>query len=274
MLSRRKFAALALAGLSLALTYGATRKVTSSNLRLDLRSRVEAFRGSGDWREVHFQEDLPVRETAILICDMWEKHWCTGASRRVDALAQKMAPVLESARARGVQIIHSPSEVMDFYKDAPQRKRMIDIPAVTPPSGLALIDPPLPIDDSSGGCDTPDKFYKAWTREHPALRIAEEDVISDRGPEVYSFLRQRGIRNLLVMGVHTNMCVLRRSFAIRQMTNWGIRCILVRDLTDAMYNPAERPFVSHDAGAELVVQHIEKYWSPSTLSSELVHPTR
>ena len=158
---------------------------------------------------------------------------------------------------------------MDFYKDALQRKRMIDIPAVIPPPGLALTDPPLPIDDSAGGCDTPDKFYKAWTREHSALRIAEEDVISDRGAEVYTFLRQRGIKNLLVMGVHTNMCVLRRSFAIRQMVNWGIRCILVRDLTDAMYNPAERPFVSHDAGTELVVQHIEKYWSPSTLSTDL-----
>lgn len=267
MISRRKCAALALAAVSL--TFAATRKGVSTNLRLNLRSRVEAFRGSGDWREVHFQEDFPVNETAILICDMWDKHWCTGASRRVDALARKMAPVLEIARARGVQIIHSPSDVMDFYKDALQRKRMIDIPAVIPPPGLALTDPPLPIDDSAGGCDTPDNFYKAWTREHSALRIAEEDVISDRGAEVYTFLRQRGIKNLLVMGVHTNMCVLRRSFAIRQMVNWGIRCILVRDLTDAMYNPAERPFVSHDAGTELVVQHIEKYWSPSTLSTDL-----
>jgi nicotinamidase-related amidase len=99
-------------------------------------------------------------------------------------------------------------------------------------------------------------------------------VISDRGAEVYSFLRQRGIKNLLVMGVHTNMCVLRRSFAIRQMTNWGIRCVLVRDLTDSMYNPADRPFVSHAEGTELVVQHIEKYWGPSVLSSELVKSLR
>ena len=272
MISRRKCSALALVAVSLA--YGATRKVSSGNLRLNLRSRVEAFKGSGDWREVQFQEDFPLSETAILICDMWDKHWCTGASRRVDALAGKMAPVLEESRSRGIQIIHSPSDVMDFYKNAPQRKRMIDIPPATPPPSLALNDPPLPIDDSDGGCDTGDKFYKAWTREHSALRIADEDVISDRGPEVYSFLRQRGIKNLLVMGVHTNMCVLRRSFAIRQMTNWGIRCVLVRDLTDSMYNPADRPFVSHPEGTELVVQHIEKYWGPSILSSELVKSLR
>ncbi len=66
------------------------------------------------------------------------------------------------------------------------------------------------------------------------------------------------------------MCILKRSFAIRQMTNWGIRCVLVRDLTDTMYDPKDRPFVSHDRGTELVVEHIEKYWGPSVLSSDLI----
>ena len=72
------------------------------------------------------------------------------------------------------------------------------------------------------------------------------------------------------MGVHTNMCVLHRTFAIKQMTRWGIRCILVRDLTDSMYDPKKPPMVSHDQGTELVVQYIEKYWAPSILSKDLL----
>ena len=112
---------------------------------------------------------------------------------------------------------------------------------MTPQPLSDLSDPPLPIDDSDGGCDTPNNTLKVntavWTREHPALRIAPGDLISDNGREVYSALKLRGIDTLLVMGVHTNMCVLKRSFAIRQMTKWGIRCILIRDLTDSMYNP-------------------------------------
>lgn len=241
-----------------------------ANLQITMRSRVEPFKGSGEWQEVQVERALPLQETAILICDMWDKHWCSGATRRVDALAAKMAPVIEKARARGVQIIHAPSEVMDYYSEDPHRRAILALAPVEPPPDLALSEPPLPIDDSGGGCDTGDPFYKAWTRQHPALRIAGNDVISDNGREIYSLLREKGIRNLLVMGVHTNMCILDRSFAIRQMTRWGIRCVLVRDLTDAMYDPRDLPFVTHDRGTELVVEHIEKYWCPTTLKSNLL----
>lgn len=250
---------------------GVAAAADTATLHLRLRTRVEAFRGSGEWQEVQFDRSLPVSHTAIVICDMWDNHWCSGASRRVAVLAARMNPVLERARAAGVQIIHAPSETMAFYKNAPQRLRILDLPKLSPPPSLGLTDPPLPIDDSDGGCDTPDHFYTAWTRENAALYIPAEDVISDNGLEIYSFLKSRGIENLLVMGVHANMCILNRSFAIKQMTNWGERCILVRDLTDAMYNPKSRPFVSHEAGTELVIEHIEKYWAPTVLSEQLLH---
>lgn len=242
----------------------------AAEITVNLRSRVEAFKGSGEWQEVRLQQSLAVEKTAVLICDMWDKHWCRGATERVNGLVAKMAPFLESARKRGIQIIHAPSDTMAFYQDAPQRKRILAIARIDTPAPLSLLDPPLPIDDKSGGCDTPDQFYKAWTREHPGLRVDAPDVISDSGSEIYSFLRERDIRTLLVMGVHTNMCILNRTFAIKRMTALGIHCILVRDLTDAMYNPQDPPHVSHDAGTQLVIEHIEKYWCPTTTSADLL----
>lgn len=167
-------------------------------------------------------------------------------------------------------IVHAPSGVMDFYKEFPQRRRISEIEKIALPEPLGLADPPLPIDDRSGGCDTGDKTYKAWSRQHPGISIGENDVISDQGDEIYALFRQRGIRTLFIMGVHTNMCVLNRSFAIKRMTNLGIRCVLVRDLTDAMYDPKDRPWVSHREGTELVIRHIEKYWCPTALGSEMV----
>jgi nicotinamidase-related amidase len=244
--------------------------VRGADLTLDLRTRVELYHGAGEWEEVHVRKAFPTSQTAIVICDMWDNHWCKGAAKRVGGLAERMEPVLEHARQLGILVIHAPSETTGFYEDTPQRKLMLTLEKVAPPAPLALLDPPLPIDDKAGGCDTHDTFYKAWTRENAKLQIAPNDVISDKGPEIYSLLHLRGIRNLLVMGVHTNMCVLNRPFAIKQMTKWGIHCVLVRDLTDAMYDPQASPFVSHAQGTELVIEHIEKFWCPTALSKDLM----
>jgi nicotinamidase-related amidase len=182
-----------------------------------------------------------------------------------------MEPFLAAARRNKLLIIHAPSDTMAFYADAPQRKAILAFGKRATPTPLEITDPPLPIDDSDGGCDTSgDKFYKAWKRQHPGLTIAPNDLISDNGQEVYAALQARGITHLLVAGVHTNMCILNRSFAIRQMTKWGLKCILIRDLTDAMYDPADRPFVSHDAGTQLVIEHIERHWAPTVTSTELL----
>ena len=51
----------------------------------------------------------------------------------------------------------------------------------------------LPIDDSDGGCDNPKNSLKrdtkVWTREHPAIKIRDNDLVSDNGREVFNALR-------------------------------------------------------------------------------------
>lgn len=243
----------------------------TTGVTVPIRSRVEVFPGRGEWREVALQESLDPAHTAIILCDLWDKHWCRGATTRVGVLTEKINPLLRAARKRGMLIIHAPSDTMTFYKDAPQRRAMLAIPRTAPPAMREIPTLPLPIDDSDGGCDTAgDTFYKAWTRQHPAIEMGPSDLISDNGEEVYSALRLRGITHLLVAGVHTNMCILNRTFAIRQMTRWGVRCILLRDLTDAMYDPKDAPHVTHDRGTELVIEHIEQHWAPTMLASDLL----
>ena len=88
------------------------------------------------------------------------------------------------------------------------------------------------------------------------------DAIGDDGRELLACYRQRGIGTVLLAGVHTNMCVLERSFSIKQLVRWGMPVYLVRDLTDCMYNPARPPYVSHAAGLELAINYIEQFWCP------------
>ena len=251
----------------------ATGSVQSMNVEtpLRLRTRIQPFHESNQWVEAYFDGSINNSKTAIIITDMWDKHWCTGATKRVGDIAQKMEPVLERARQAGILIIHAPSETMDFYANTPGRLLAENAPKSTPPPELEITDAPLPIDDSDEGCDTPgDKPHQAWKREHPALTIAPADVISDNGAEIYNVLQERHIDTILYMGVHANMCILNRTFGVRQMSKWGLRCIIVRDLMDAMYNPASRPYVSHAAGTELVYEFIEQYWAPSTTSTDLL----
>ena len=122
------------------------------------------------------------------------------------------------------------------------------------------------------GCDDPVYLGDASTgrRQHAAIKIVGYDGVSDNGIEVFNFLEQLGIRNVVLMGVHTHYCVLGRSFGIRQMVKLGKNVVLCRDLTDAMYDPRKPPYVSHQRGTELAVEHIEKYWCPSILSGDLV----
>ena len=196
-------------------------------------------------------------------------------------MAPRIDAVAKALRAKGCLIVHAPSETMKFYEGTPQRRRAMDAP--TAPASAEFHwnfcdpshEPPLPIDDSDGGSDTPSPMPPKggpypWTREHPAVEVADVDAVSDQGREIYNLLIQHHIRNVLFCGVHANMCVLGRSFGIREMRKLGLNPILIRDLTDTMYNPASFPYVPHARGTDLVVEHIEKYWCGSILSSDVL----
>jgi nicotinamidase-related amidase len=243
-------------------------------LSLQFRSRelTRDEAGYNQWRERLERREWRTEETGLLLCDVWDLHWSRGATERLNAMIPRMNRVVNAARSRGVRIIHAPSDTMEFYEGSPARRRIREIDLAPEPEPLNHVDPPLPIDDSDGGSDTGETSqHWAWSRQHPGIDIDEDrDVLSDDGSAIYSYMQASGIRNLLLMGVHTNMCVLGRSFAIKAMVRRGVPVALLRDLTDTMYNPALRPYVPHDEGTRLVVEFIEAFWCPTILSEELL----
>ena len=218
-------------------------------------------------------------ETAIIICDMWDRHWCDGATIRVAEMVPRMNQVIKKARERGTMIIHAPSGTVDYYKDKPQRIKLINAPYDTSSETIRdwyYLDlgkeGELPVDDSDGGCDSnpePENVH-VWTKQIDGLEMFEEDGISDSGKEINNYFLDKGIKNVIRMGVHINMCVLGRSFGIRSQVHQGRNVVVVRDLTDSMYNPAMPPYVSHEEGTRLIIEHIEKYWCPSIESADLL----
>jgi nicotinamidase-related amidase len=256
----------------------------NSSMNLHLRSQNGG--ASGVIVASERVESWDPHRTAIIVCDMWDDHWCKSASSRVGELIEPMNRTLEAARKRGVFIIHAPSSVTAFYQGTPARELALKARHTATPRPLATAERwgtrwcwpdasregVLPIDDSDMGCSCSGSkctVREAWTRQHPGLRIEAGDALTDDGQETWNLLAERGIDHVILCGVHLNMCVLGRPFAIRQMVRMGKQVALIRDLTDTMYNPERPPGVDHFTGTDRVVAHIERYWCPSFTSADI-----
>ncbi len=205
-------------------------------------------------------------KTALVIVDLWDQAQAPLIAKRMDELAPHINEAARAAREKGLLVVHAPGGVTDYYKDTPQRTRCLE---VAPVALVALEEgPALPVDASDNGWEGPVRPDKPQTRQHPAIEIAEVDVIGE-GAEVYGLLKKRGIENVILMGVHANFAQLDGPTGIRQMKAQGLNVVLVRDLTDSRYNPEKAPRVSHIRGTELVVDYLEQLGCPTLESTDL-----
>jgi nicotinamidase-related amidase len=242
------------------------------SLRLSRRKLEKTSQGSRVWQLEREDLAIPATRLAVIVCDMWDRHWSTGASLRVDRLAPEIDRFCRRLRAVGALIVHAPSDTIETYRDSPARLRIAGHGPAPEPRPVAL--PPMPMEPSNGGSDTDDSFAPdtaVWAGQHPAIEISNDlDVITDNGRELVAYLRARHRDTVLMTGVHTNMCILRRSFGLVALVGHGLSPILVADLTDAMYDPADPPYVDHGVGTQLVIRYIEAFVAPTTYSCEVV----
>jgi nicotinamidase-related amidase len=262
---------------------------------LTLRSQELRSGSVSEFQRTEKAANWKPSETAIIVCDVWDRHHCLNAVRRMTEFLPRMDALLKEARSRGAIIIHSPSDCMPAYEGHPARVRAIQVP-VSPvlPAEAAFWCSQIPaeeqalypIDQSDGGEDDDPAEHKEWAAklagegrnpgmpwkaQNDAITIdSEKDYVSDRGDEVFNILEARGIRNVVLVGVHTNMCVLGRPFGLRQMVRSGRNVVLARDLTDCMYNPARWPYVDHFTGNDLIVSHVERFVCPTITSDQIL----
>ncbi len=275
--------------LALLLVFAVSAVAAETPISLTLQSRAPSGRST-----LVKESWLPSR-TAIVVCDMWDLHHCKNAVTREVEMAPRMNEVLEKARKDGVLIIHAPSSCMKTYEGTPARERAKSAPTAArlpdkiaewckqiPAEEMAV----YPLDQTDGGEDDDAAEHATWAKELEAkglnpkapwtkqidvLRIDQDkDAISDSGVEIWNLLEAKNIDNVILMGVHLNMCVSGRPFGLRQMEKNGKHVVLVRDLTDTMYNPARWPFVSHTRGTELFVAHVEKRICPTITSDQFI----
>lgn len=270
-----------------------TAAVHGDDFRMQMRLEVVPQNGAAE--KVVQAVSWPAEQTAVIVCDVWDLHHGLNAVRRLEEFAPRMNDFLQQARKQGAIIIHAPSDCMPAYAEHPARQRAIAAPqAKNKPQGIehwcsriAKEESAVyPLDQSDGGEDDDPQEHAEWAAKlkaqgrNPAMPWktqsklieidAERDYLSDRGDEVWNVLEARGIKNVMLVGVHLNMCVLGRPFGLRQMVRNGKNAVLVRDLTDCMYNPQRWPHVDHFTGNDLMVAHVERYVCPTITSDQLL----
>lgn len=276
------------------LASGTNNRTLGEEFQFELRSQTRGSEESPFERQSR-QETWKASETAFIVCDVWDYHHCLNAVNRLNEFGPRLNAVLTEARNRGAIIIHAPSDCMPSFEGHPARQRVSAIPEASnrpaeieswcskiPAEELAS----YPIDQSDGGEDDDPEEHARWAAQLKALGRnpgmpwktqsslisidPERDLISDRGDEVWNILEHYGIRNVVLTGVHTNMCVLGRPFGLRQMVRNGKNVVLMRDMTDCMYNPKRWPYVDHFTGNDLIISHVERFVCPTITSHQLL----
>jgi hypothetical protein len=199
----------------------------------------------------------------VIAVDVWNFHWCKTATMRVDAFVPRMNKALDAARSLGMTVMLCPSDVVDNYVGYPQRDAVLAMATLPVPTVEAVNCPPVP---DAGGCACGRErcaVNYGWDGMHPALRIAESDLMPDTQAEVYTLCRQRGLTHLIYVGFHTQVCLLGKPMGLKAMKSAGLRCVLARDMTDAHpgYDPARN--FTPDLNTAQVIEHFEKHLAPT-----------
>src|SRR4051794_36138260 len=124
------------------------------SLKLTERSRKPVDEAGKVLEVIEKPVEWAPSETALIICDMWDAHWCKSATTRTGQIAPRIDKLAKTLRAQGSLIIHAPSDTMKFYEGTPQRLLAKNAPAAqipSPPNRRG--GPALPIDDTDNGCD-------------------------------------------------------------------------------------------------------------------------
>src|SRR5262245_27685020 len=76
----------------------AISSITGADITVQKRSRVE---NAGSWTTKETTENWQPKNTAIIVCDVWDSHHCLNAVRRCVEMAPRMNEVLRKARDQG-----------------------------------------------------------------------------------------------------------------------------------------------------------------------------
>uniref|UniRef100_A0A7S3DAC2 Isochorismatase-like domain-containing protein n=1 Tax=Palpitomonas bilix TaxID=652834 RepID=A0A7S3DAC2_9EUKA len=181
---------------------------------------------------------------ALIVIDLWDKHWCTEGKRTMESLVCRMKDFLPQMRECGVPIVFSPGpELMNRYAGHSARllaKKAPDVPGLKESNKDKRTDwPAMPTKswytDRDGGCSKLDPRQEVWTRIHPSIEIKDGDFIAVESKELQRILKWTGKKGFIYSGVHTNICIaVSRTYSLLRLADVGVETAIMLDMTDSL----------------------------------------
>jgi len=214
------------------------------------------------YSEKLYVENIDPTEVAIIIIDVWDANWCKYYDKLNEDLAIRLGSFVEKARSKGMTIVHSPcgsknkdiqesQSCMPYYANHPARKKVLELQNYylennintpffkhhTHPNDFLFNASCTQryIRRNNKYCTCPDPCERPWPRpqekQHEAIRISSDDIISDHGVEIGYVLENRGIKKLLYVGGALNACLLDRPHGLCGEFSKDITRAFIRDLS-------------------------------------------
>lgn len=210
------------------------------------------------------------RDIAVIVIGMWSNHQCKIADAKLQELAPKINVFLKKCRQNGMHIVFGSSSLTKLPKYRPNVKNMKNIPFhALKDCGLSFPQLPFNVGEDGGVVEKNTGFDRAAVDIHPAIEVESTDGMSDNVKEILNYFYHHGKKLCLVVGVHTNMCILDRPYGMKAMARFGFPMAIVRDLTDPMVVPDGIHVKTREDGLNQLIQYIETYFAPSVDSRDI-----
>ena len=218
----------------------------------------------------------------------WEAEYNAGKSfcdRAGEIEVTKILPMLEACREQGITVVHAPTRDI-----AVKHKQWEDLATDDEKNQPT---PAAPRSDASAW--PPSDWVKARREEHQFLFRTEEwitqyydhvrpnqdipaplqpvdgDLVISSGAMMHRLMKERSIKVLFYCGFATNMCLIDKPGAIRDMHGRGYLPIVIRDATTGTENAEtiDGLWITH-----ALIDQIEMLWGYSVTTDELLKAVR
>lgn len=200
-----------------------------STLELNVRYFQDSTPADVPCREEHFRRrhvrmSLPVVETALVLVDLWNIHFCDSWLERAKRVTvEAVLPVMDAARRAGLTIVHAPSPPVAVQY--PQLRRHTPPPQLPAPTW-----PPAEFVRREGRYhafrgprDQPPGIGYWWNplagqlSLSPVVGVLDDEFVIATGQQLHDLCEERRILHLIFAGFATNWCIVGRDYGMRAM---------------------------------------------------------